>query len=57
MGELAFRSIRRFDKTLKQLRFNTQINHTKDIDSCFNCFRCPSCDIFLTGQTISTDIF
>ena len=44
--ELARRSIRRFDKTVKILRFNNHIIHTNDIDSFFKCFRCPSCDTF-----------
>ena len=43
VGELARRSI---DKTVKLLRFNNHIFHTKDIDSFFKCFRCPSCDTF-----------
>ena len=44
--ELAQRSIGRFDKTIKLLRFNNHIIHTNDIDSFFKCFRCPSCDTF-----------
>ena len=46
VGELARRSIGRFDKTVKLLRLNNHIIHTKDIDSFFKCFRCPSCDTF-----------
>ena len=46
VGELARRSIGRFDKTFKLLRFNNHIIHTNDIDSFFKCFRCPSCDTF-----------
>ena len=46
LGELARRSIGRFDKTVKLLRFNNHIIHTNDIDSFFKCFRCPSCDTF-----------
>ena len=46
VGELARRSIGRFDKTVKLLRFNNHINHTNYIDSFFKCFRCPSCDTF-----------
>ena len=45
-GELARRSIGRFDKTVKLLRFNNHIIHTNYIDSFFKCFRCPSCDTF-----------
>ena len=46
VGELARRTIGRFDKTVKLLRFNNHIIHTNDIDSFFKCFRCPSCDTF-----------
>ena len=46
MGELARRSIGRFDKTVKLLRFNNHIIHANDLDSFFRCFRCPSCDSF-----------
>ena len=35
VGELARRSIGRFFKTVKLLRFNNNIIHTKDIDSFF----------------------
>ena len=40
--ELARRSIGRFDKTVKLLKFKNHIVHTND----FNCFRCPCCDTF-----------
>ena len=46
VGELARRSIGKFEKTVKLLRFNNHIIHTNDIDSFFKCFRCPSCDCF-----------
>ena len=46
VGELARRSIGRFDKTFKILRFNNHIIHTNDIDSFFQCFWCPSCDSY-----------
>ena len=46
VGKLARRSIGRFDKTVRLLRFNNHIIHTNDIDSFFKCFRCPSCDTF-----------
>ena len=46
VGELARRSIGRFDKTVKLMRFNNHIIHTNDIDFFFKCFRCPSCDTF-----------
>ena len=38
MGEWARRSIERFDKTVKLLRFNNHIVHTTDdTDSFFKC--------------------
>ena len=46
VGELARRSIGRFDKTVKLLRFNNHIIHTSNINSFFKCFRCPSCDTY-----------
>ena len=46
VGELARRSIGKFDKTVKLLRFINQIIHTNDIHIFFKCFRCPSCDTF-----------
>ena len=38
VGELARRSIGKFEKTVKLLRFNNHIIHTNDIDSFFKCF-------------------
>ena len=46
IGELARRSIGKFEKTVKMLRFNNHIIHTNDIDSFFKFFRCLSCDCF-----------
>ena len=46
VGELARRSIGKFDTTVNLLRFNNHNIHTNDIDSLFKCFRCPSCDTF-----------
>ena len=42
VGEIARRSIGRFDQTVKLLRFNNHINHRNDIDSFFRSFRRPS---------------
>ena len=46
VGELARRTKRKIEKTVKLLRFNNHIIHTNDIDSFFKCLRCPSCDCF-----------
>ena len=53
VGELARRSIRKFEKTVKLLRFNNHIIHANDIDSFFRCFRCPSCDCFFNRHLMS----
>ena len=47
VGELAQQSIGNFDKTVTLLRFNNHTIHKNYIDSFFNCFRCPCCDIFI----------
>ena len=63
VGELARRSIGKFEKTVKLLRFNNHIIHTNDIDSFFKCFRCPSCDCFFNRSNnfnrhlLTCDIF
>ena len=44
--DLARRSIGKFDKTVKLLRFNNHIIHTNDIDSFYKCFRYLSRDTF-----------
>ena len=46
VGELARRSIGRFHKTVKLLRFKNHIFHTNDIGFFFKCFRCASYDTF-----------
>ena len=46
VGELAQRSVGRFDKTVKILIYINHIIHSNDIDNFFKRFRCPSCDIF-----------
>ena len=43
VGEIARRSIGRFDNTVKLLRFNNHIIHTNDTDSFF---KSPCCDSF-----------
>ena len=56
VGELARRSIERYDKTVKLLRFNNHMIHTNDIDSFFKCFRSPNVTLSSTDQTTSTNI-
>ena len=58
VGELARRSIGKFEKTVKLLRFNNHIIHTNDIDPFLVA---PSnvlaVTVSSTDQTTSTDIF
>ena len=44
IGELAQRSIRKFEKSVKLLRYNNHICHVNDMKSFFKSFRCSSCD-------------
>ena len=46
VAEIARQSIGNFEKMVKLLKFNNYIIHTKDIDSFFQCFRCPNFDCF-----------
>ena len=46
VGEVARRSVGKFDKTNKILNFSNHIFHTNGIDNFFKCVRCPSCDTF-----------
>ena len=53
--ELAQRSIGKFDKTEKLVRFNNHIILTNDIDCLFKCFQFPSCDISFKKACNFTD--
>ena len=57
VGELARRSIGRFDKTVKLLRFNNHMIHTNDIDSFFKCFGALVVIVSSKDPSFSTNIF
>ena len=42
--ELAGRSIQKFEKSVKLLRFNNHIFYVSDMNSFFTSFRCSKCD-------------
>ena len=46
IGELVRRSVERYDKNIKLLRYNNHICYVNDINKFFKKFRCPSCDVF-----------
>ena len=48
IGELARRSIQKFEKSVKLLRYNNHICYVNNINALFKVFRCTTCDIFLS---------
>ena len=44
IGELALRSIQKFEKSVKLLRYNNHICYVSDMNSFFKSFRCSTCD-------------
>ena len=44
IGELARRSIQKFEKSVKLLRYNNHICYVSDMNSSFKSFRCSTCD-------------
>ena len=45
-GELERRSVERYDKNIRLLRYNNHICYVNDINKFFKKLRCPSCDFF-----------
>ena len=46
VGELARRSVRKYEKTVRLLRYNNHICYVNNINAVFQSFRCPNCDTF-----------
>ena len=46
IGELARRSVQKYDNTVRLLRYNNHICYVSNINAVFQSFRCPNCDIF-----------
>ena len=44
VGELARRSIQKFEKSVRLLRYNNHICYVGDMNSLFKSFRCSTCD-------------
>ena len=56
VGELARRSVRNYENTVRLLRYNNHIWYVNNINAVFQSFRCPPCDIFSTKFSIWSDI-
>ena len=46
IGELARRSVQKYDNTARLLRYNNHICYVNNINAAFQCFCCPDCDTF-----------
>ena len=55
--ELARRSIQKFEKSVKLLRYNNHICHVNNINAFFKAFRCTTCDTFFQRRGIWNDIW
>ena len=46
--EIAWRSIQKFEKSVKLLRYNNHICYVNNTNALFKTFRCTTCDMFLS---------
>ena len=46
VGELARRSIKKYEKNVQLVRYNSNICYVDNINALFKAFRCPTCDIY-----------
>ena len=46
IGELARRSVQKYDNTVRLLRYSNHICYLSNINAVFQSFRCPNCDNF-----------
>ena len=46
IGELATRSVQKFENTVRLLRYNNHICYVNNINAVLQTFRCPNCDTF-----------
>ena len=44
VGELARRSVQKYENTVRLLRYNNHICYVNNINAVFQSFRCPNCD-------------
>ena len=48
IGELARRSVQKYENTVRLLRYNNHICYVSNINAVFQSFRCPNCDTFFS---------
>ena len=48
IGELCRRSIQKYEKSVKLLRYNNHICYVNNINALFKAFRCSTCDTFFS---------
>ena len=46
IGELARRSVQKYENTVQLLRYNNHIWYVNNMNAVFHFFRCPNCDTF-----------
>ena len=48
IGELCRRSIQKYEKSVKLLRYNNHLCYVNNINALFKAFRCTTCDTFFS---------
>ena len=56
VGELARRSIQKFEKSVNRLRYNNHNCYVSDMNSFFKSFRCSTCDTIFSKLEIWSDV-
>ena len=56
IGELARRSVQKYDNNFGLLRYNNHISYVSIINAVFQAFRCPNFDTFSTAHSSWSDI-
>ena len=56
IGELAGRSLQKYEKTVRLLRYNNHVCYVNDINAVFESFRCPNFYIFPAEHSFGSAI-
>ena len=56
VGELARRSVQKYENTVRLLRYNNHICYVNNINAVFQSFRCPNYDTFVNKTFNLSDI-
>ena len=54
IGELARRSVQKYENTVRLLRYNNHICYVNNITAVFQSFRCPNCDSY-SNRTLNLE--